>query len=183
MRFAIITILLNFTFLMMPHWAMSQETDKEEIDIDIQGELPDSVAQKYKIVVNDVASPDHFYGLILKDFTIKEPQGMPLEEVNEKAHQVINQSMNKFSAESADIMSDIFTIYVNQFTAEELQQLAEFFQSDLGKKLKNADGLAFPKLLEAKKMFEEIKEEEYKKVFEPEDNSSNKKKGKKKKKN
>ncbi len=166
------------TLLILPLTVFSQD----EIEVTIEGNLPDSLQEKYKMVINNIANPDHYLNLILSDFTIKEPKDMPFDEVNEKVHQVINLSMGRFHEHGSEMTSDIYNIYIENFSKEELEELTQFFNTDLGKKLKEADALAIRRMLRAKNRFESIKEETYIEVFESdgEEESSSSKKSKKK---
>ncbi len=171
MRYLIFFIFLNAT----------QVFAQNDIEITLDPNLPDSIQQKYKTVILDVAQPDYYNSLILSNFTFKEPQDMPIEEINSKAHLLINKSMAIFNESSGDFISDISNIYVQKFSQEELNQLSEFFKSDLGKKLKDADALVFNRMIKANSHFTEIKEKNYQEIFEGDTNSKSKKKKKKKK--
>lgn len=95
---------------------------------------PEHVALARELV--DINDQNKIYEMTLIQAGIQSSKtilrGNP--EIKEQVNEAIAQTISSYTDEKDDLMNQIARIYAQQFTVEELQEIIDFFQTDVGKK-------------------------------------------------
>lgn len=130
--------LLFFSTLLLCFSLATAQSEKNEITteftISTDGDMPDSVNQKIKIITEDLDVLRIAMQSVIGGTTFERPSAVSKEEYDAKITDIMAKSMEKFSGENQELFSGIIVGYLNNFSLEELKSLHAFYQTELGAK-------------------------------------------------
>lgn len=135
--------------------------------------------EKVAILTEDMELPSYLVHYLLADFNLKVPEGWEGADFGSELQTVIGTCLNRLSQSEKDPISRAVQSYISFFTKEELQQIADWYNSDLGRKAREMNTELSLQLAEAKRELEEIRKQVYEERY---GGNKNSKKAKKKKK-
>ena len=144
---------LMFAF---PSFSISQDFNSK-ITLNVDAFEVDSAQDKFEVLNEEMnllqSYLERLYMHIEFQTSLNSKKATDLEDVAA----MLKEMMQAYSGESEKFFQLLLNHYLTDYSLDELRQLSEFYQTDLGKKKRASEDYLYEQLILARKELEEIK--------------------------